>query len=538
MLNLPLGERSALRLTAVRNDEPGFMDDPTRGLTNINGSISTGGRASWLWRPTDTLTVRLTSVAQNNRLDGGNDEDLVINPATGQPLQPFRPLYGDLRQSRSYAETSTMRYRVNNATVDWQLPWGTLMSATSYGTYRQDSLLDLTLLEGLNQTNAYDVRKFTQEMQFTSPSARHLEWISGLYYTRETAGIGESYTHYIYDGSQLDVDSMFKEVAAFGTVTYEFVPRFDLAIGLRVAHNEQRELQYGSGVFESFLSSEDSSENVFLYSIAPRWKPDPSTTVYARIASGYRPGGPNTIPLGNPDNAPRTFRADSVLSFESGIKADLLDRALSLDVSAFFLKWKDLQLSGIVNTTSIISNAGRAESKGLEWSAELRPLGGLTIDFTGALTDAILTQSTAPPAPAPDLLGGHPGDPLPYVSKWTGTVGPNYEWHLKEDSSAYAGADWSYIGTRRTDFGSSWGRQLVLPGYSTIDARVGVNLRRWSVELYGKNLTDQRGITFLGQSASPGGGGTFSAADSSFTLGSTALLIRPRTVGLMVATHF
>ena len=361
---------------------------------------------------------------------------------------------------------------------------------------------------GLIQTNAAELDKFTQEFQLTSQSESTLEWVAGVYYTRETASINQRYENFVYDGSALGIDSELEELALFGTFTYKFTPQFDVAFGLRAARNEQRAVQHGEGMFVSFESREDSSEDVLLYSIAPRWRPSDATTVYMRVASGYRPGGPNIIPVGNPASAPRSYDSDSVLSFEAGVKTDLLDRSMSLDLSAFFLRWKDLQLTGIVNDTSVMSNAGEAESRGIEWDVELRPFEGFTVNLIGAYTDAALTESTATGTDV-DLLNGREGDPLPYVAKWTALVGVNYEWPLSGTAIAYVGANWNYIDERRTDFGSEFGHQLTLPSYDTTDVRFGVDFQRWSIGFYGKNLTDERGIAALSESNSRQGGGVY-----------------------------
>ena len=539
MINVPLSERVALRLTALRNEEPGFINDPTRNLEDVNETISTAVRASLLFQVNDAVNVRFTSVGQDNDLHGANDVDLAVDtsdPALA-PLQPYRPLYGDLQHARTFSETTDIKYRVHNGTVNWDLGGVDLMSSTSYGTYQQDAVGDTTLLDGLIQTNAADLDKFTQEFQLTSKPADDVEWVAGVYYTRETGSIEQRYTNFVYDGSALEVDSQFEELAVFGTLTYKFTSQFDVAFGLRAARNEQEAFQHGEGLLVDFASTEDSSEDVLLYSIAPRWRPSEATTVYLRIASGYRPGGPNIIPLGNPENAPRSYDSDTVLSFEGGIKTDLLDQQLSLDLSAYFLRWKDLQLSGIVNSTSVMSNAGEAQSQGLEWAVEVRPFKGFTIDLVGAYTDAELTESTLSGTDV-DLLGGRDGDPLPYVSKWTTLVGFNYEWPVSGAATAYVGANWNYIGKRRTDFGSSFGRQLTLPSYDTTDVRIGLDFDRWSVGFYAKNLTDERGIASLGQSASRDGGGIFDADAFSWTLGSTFLVIRPRTFGLMLSARF
>lgn len=539
MLNVPLSERAAVRLTALRNVEPGFIDDPVRGRKDLNEMTATGVRASLLFEVSDAIDFRVTSVAQDNDLEGANDVDLAVDtsdPALA-PLQPFRPLYGDLQHARTFSETTDIEIRVHNATVNWDLGGVQLTSSTSYGTYQQHAKIDTTLLEGLIQTNSADMDKFTQEFQLTSAPDGRVDWVAGLYYTRETGSIEQQYTNFVYDGAALQVDSEFEELAAFGTLTYKFTEQFDVALGVRAARNEQHAFQHGVGLFEIFESTQDSEEDVFLYSIAPRWRPSDSTTVYARVASGYRPGGPNIIPLGNPENAPRSYDSDTVLSFEAGVKTDLLERSLSLDLSAFYLTWKDLQLSGIVNATSVMSNAGEARSQGLEWAAELRPLQGLSIDLVGAYTDAELTESTASGTEV-DLLGGRDGDPLPYVSQWTTLVGMSYEWPLSGTATAYVGANWNYIGERRTDFGSSFGRQLVLPSYDTTDVRIGLDFERWSVGLYGKNITDERGVASLGQSASRDGGGVYDPDAFSWTLGSTFLVIRPRTFGLMLSARF
>jgi outer membrane receptor protein involved in Fe transport len=539
VINVPLSQRLAMRLTGVRKEEPGFIDDPSRDCEGENRTTSTGVRGSLLFEASDDLRFRVTAIAQDNDLAAGNDVDLAVDTRdpTLAPLQPYRPLHGDLQHSREFSERTDIKYRVHNATVSWDLPGVALMSSTSYGTYRQQSISDVSLLEGLIQTNRGDLEKFTQELQLTSHSESSKEWVAGVYYTRETASIDQRYTHFVYDGSAIGIGSTFAELALFGTLTYELTPQFDVALGLRAAHNEQQEFQHGEGLFTSFASREHSSEEVFLYSIAPRWRPSAGTTVYMRLASGYRPGGPNIIPLGNPANAPRSYDSDAVLSFEAGIKTDLLDRRLTLDLSAFWLRWKDLQLTGVVNDTSVMSNAGEAESKGVEWAVQVRPFRGFTVDLVGAYTDATLTDSTADAAGV-DRLKGRAGDPLPYVSKWTALVGVNYEWPLSGTASAYAGANWSYIAARHTEFGSVFGRQLTLPGYDTTDVRFGVDLARWSIGFYGKNITDVRGIAALSESNSREGGGVYDPATSTWAFGSTSLVIRPRTFGLMLSARF
>jgi iron complex outermembrane receptor protein len=109
---------------------------------------------------------------------------------------------------------------------------------------------------------------------------------------------------------------------------------------------------------------------------------------------------------------------------------------------------------------------------------------------------------------------------------------------LSGTATAYLGANWSYVGKRRTDFGSDFGHQLTLPGYDSTDVRLGIDFERWSIGVYGKNLTDERGVAALSQSSSPGGGGIYDPEAFSWAFGSTFLVVRPRTLGLMLSARF
>ncbi len=65
MINMPIANDLALRLVAYDSYYPGYIDDPSRGLTNINGTHISGGRASLLFSPTSDLSIRLTAVYQD-----------------------------------------------------------------------------------------------------------------------------------------------------------------------------------------------------------------------------------------------------------------------------------------------------------------------------------------------------------------------------------------------------------------------------------------------------------------------------------------
>ena len=136
-----------------------------------------------------------------------------------------------------------------------------------------------------------------------------------------------------------------------------------------------------------------SSGNVFTYSFAPRWHVDQGhhgvCASRHRLSSGRsqcaaRPRAP-------PD-APREYGADKTVNIELGVRSTQLDGRLSIDVAAFHVDWKDIQLFEVVDNIGINTNGGKARSQGVEWTFAYVPVHGLTFDWTGAYTDAKLTS--------------------------------------------------------------------------------------------------------------------------------------------------
>jgi iron complex outermembrane receptor protein len=535
MLNLPLGDKLALRVSGFDEDVPGYIDDPSRNQRSLNDGHKEGGRASLLAAPTDDLSIRLTAIAQESTYNGINTVD--VNPATLQSL------YGGLSQERSLSEPSNFKYENYNATVDWNLGPVRILSSTSFGILDSETVNDATPLYGglagllfggapgaLLDDNV-DLRKFTQEVRLSSPSSQLLEWQAGVYFTHEYGQVNEYLDGVtIPAGSLLGlieqpiINSDYKETAGFANVTYHILPQFDVEVGGRYSHNEQDATQVVN--FNPLLSPAaevtpaNSSGNVFTYSAAPEWHFDANDALYARVASGYRPGGPNVIPPNAPSTVEREYGSDKTTSVEVGLRSTQLDGALSFDVALYHVNWKNIQLFEEVEGFGINGNGGTARTQGLEWDVAYSPLHGLKFEWTGAYTEAKLTS----PAPA---LDANSGDPLPYAPKWGTSVDGEYDWVLFGDLKAFAGATWSYVGARSSDFASAPPAadpgQIVLPSYNTTAVRLGVDRGQYRFTIFGKNLTDARGITDYESVGAPY---------------STVTVIQPRTVGATLSVKF
>jgi outer membrane receptor protein involved in Fe transport len=593
MVNIPMSETFALRATGFFRTDGGYtasignnpipaLQDPSVNIfegtltaDEINGSDVTGGRLSALFKPSDTFSLDLTVHYQD--ISNDNASTFEVDPTTLQPL------YGGRVASRYHNEPSDIEYQIYSATLDWDLGGATLQSVTSYSEFVDEFQLDAavvdvlgtglgtaqlltfaysspgtadTLLSGvLDQTTGTD--KFTQEFRLVSPESDRFEWLLGAYYTDEDsiidqelipvdAGTGNPVAG-IPLPADLSIVSTYEELALFGNATWHITDRFDLSFGARWSDNDQDASQFVTiilpeflfppppppgGVIEQNFEGLKSSESPVTWSFSPRYEFTDTTSAYLRVATGFRPGGPNVVPP--VPGAPLTYDSDELTNYEVGLRTGNASGSFSLDVAAFFLDWKDIQLLQVVNGFGVNANGGTAESKGIEFTATANVTDGFSLTLSAAYTDADLTEDTDPdgPGPVPDLVGGFDGDSLPFVPEWTVALGGDYEWNVSGDSTAYIGGQIAYVGDRLADFGNRIdpldpaSARREADAYTTVDLRTGVLWDNWTLELYGKNVTDEQGITDIN-------------APGIYPNGAAAVaLIRPRTFGLAVGYRF
>jgi outer membrane receptor protein involved in Fe transport len=578
VINVPLGNIAAFRGSLFYRKDAGWIDArpdatflglPTLPGKNINDAKIWGGRGSLLIQPTDKLTVRLTAITQDIKSDAPSLVE--VNP------DDLKPIDGEMKQTVFTREPNEIKYRVYNGILEYDFGFATLLSSTSWNKEDQTFSTDVTSTFGtafnfffgpLNpgppfpfppltdkilggfQDQKTNLSKFTQEFRLTSPSNDRFEWLLGGYYTHEDGLIdqligatdfatGERFTDPVLANLAVArLDSSYKEIAGFANATYHFTDRFDLTAGGRLSHNKQSATQSSSGSPllvgpGSDLPAINSNESVFTYSLSPRFQITPTTAVYARVAKGYRPGGPNVVPPTAPAGVPRSFSADTITSYELGLKTDL-GRRLSFDASAYHLVWKDIQLFTQVDNFGVNINGSGAVSNGLEGALLWRPVKGLQLGVNGAYIDAHLTADTPP------LVGGSDGDRLPYVPKTSFSLNADYEWMLSSSLQAYLGGTLAYTGTQRDNFAADTTQagfppipQKHIPDYATVDLRGGVNFGRFSLEAYVKNLTNAKGVSSITTVTD-----ALTGANGLPNNAILAALSRPRTIGLTLTAGF
>jgi outer membrane receptor protein involved in Fe transport len=376
--------------------------------------------------------------------------------------------------------------------------------------------------------------KLSQEVRLASYSNHHLEWLVGGFFTHET---GPTVTNInpvsSTTGAVLPLtpllgntgSSSFKESAGFADLTYYFTDQFDVMVGGRYSHNSQEVVTnesgfLGSGTAATRVLSGSTSGSSTTFLVTPRYRLNESLMTYARVASGYRPGGSNTgVPA-----ALATFGPDKTINYELGIKGDALDRRFTYDADVFYIDWTKLQIRQIdpANGLSYYANAGKATSRGAELTLQALPANGLTLGANVAYTDAYLAE------PGPAGVFAPSGTRLPNSSKWSANASGEQDFPLVGDVSGFGSVQIVYMGDRLAAFQNKASvPRFTMPSYVTVDLQLGAKADRWTANLFLRNLTDRRGFINANALNSITGVGNYYVS-----------VIQPLTVGVSLLTKF
>jgi iron complex outermembrane recepter protein len=538
-VNVPVSDTLAVRLSGFTLRDPGFIDNPQTGEHDVNHRDAEGGRFSALWRPSEAFSLKLNAMVQDSERKGPADVDATLAQDLSRSGPPKTGGY----------ERKTEFY---SATMTGTLGSVELVSATGYGTEEVDGSFDLTpAVPGLagfffpgatSTTLASEIEneKFSEELRATFPLGERVQWMVGGFYTKEKnkfradtlaldatgAAVGLFVRGLAMPGTE------FEERAAFTNLTIGITDQFDVQLGGRYSDNEQvfvsASVPFGTNSVDAapsvFPPPRHAKDSSFTYLVTPRLKISPDLMVYARVASGYRPGGTNFF-CGQP-GVPCEFEPDTTTNYEIGVKGILLDRALTLEASVYYIDWKDVQTNDQTSfglgSISFTSSAGNAKSEGVELSLEARPLDGLTLSGWVAYGNAELTETL------PDGVGKK-GEQLPRSMRWSGNASVQQEFPLTawSGATAFVKADASYVDERTNTLENPALpiTSAVLPSYTQVDLSAGLSSGRWRLQAFVNNVTDKRG--------------QLSSASYGITLPPTLFTyIEPRTMGLSLTLDF
>lgn len=383
------------------------------------------------------------------------------------------------------------------------------------------------------------------------------DYPAGVYLTAEGPLLrnGQSFNTYIPSGPagsenfladkyQLEVD---EQIAGFIDATWNATEKLKLSAGARVAKQFYNFQYIASGYFsggDQILPKTESNKVAVNPKISASYQATSRDLFYATVSKGQRPGGVNrpipasrcAVDIAQVGSVPQAYTDDTVWSYEAGAKNRLLDDKVSVNASAFYLKWKNIQQNLILANCnfSYVGNFGSATSKGFDISAQIAPTRSIRIGANVGYTDATLDSDTvgsvnAATGIAPILA--KKGSKLALVPEWTADISVDWTHDLAwKGASLFVRADYQYQGkfARTPAPGSVLYNPVTYAGeaYDVVNLKLGIDHDRWRGTLFVNNLTNSYPILFRATQAGLSGFMNFETT------------LAPRTFGVNVSTSW
>lgn len=530
VVNVPIVEdKLALRAVGWYVNESGFIDNVRLGNTDINTEETTGGRLTVALAATDRLKLTGSILYQDQNVGGKSF---------------YFPSDGDLRNSEYTLGPRTDRATISQLDLNYRFDAGTFDVSSAYFDrfvfFRFDST-PILIFFGVPDLPAVTLQPedssiWTNEARYSSNLSGPFQFVVGALHQRLRRSFTSSVVSVDADGRATGTEpdifgrtsaKQVKQEAVFGEGTYDFTPQWSLTAGLRWFKSEedansQNVFPFFGGPPEDPRSSH-TSEHKVTPKVSLAYKVKDGVLVYALAAQGFRQGGTNDAGFGSLIQVPEGFDSDSLWNYELGLKSAWLDRRLLLNLTAYAIRWSDIQTKNRTPNLGFvyIGNAGTASSDGLEAELTMLPLRGLELRASVAFQNARLTEDQ--PLAATDNDAGRDGDRIPNTPRFTANGSAQYTWPLSASLDAVLRGEVSYVGESQTYFSSRSEFFQRLAPYALADFRVGVQANNWNATLFVKNAFDRRAqIDKLYQTDAP---------LSVFTA-------RPRTVGVNVGYRF
>ena len=519
-VDIPLVENTlAMRLSGVFKHTNGFMDRVDFKCRNPDAAVPTvsatgdcvigqeggqdfkGLRAALAWTPNDRLTVDLMGDIYNDQSQPNAAKLVAVRPTSpnAPQLTPFLDTakyetYSTYQSQRGYGYSGTTNldgYGIS-ARIGYDL--SDFLSVTSITAYRKyDAFyeidLDGTAFGLVTEIVEPAFGQFSQEIRLSGDLAEGLLDFTagGYYYSSEStyggyieinnqaivppATPGFALANFIQDD---EIDSESK--SAFLTVGIHPFEGLNVNLGGRYT-DESKDLTFIRREAVTFqplapLNGQvgEFARDRFDYRVAVDYRFNPSLLVYGSIATGFKGGGVNPRPYRAEQVVP--FGPETLTAYELGLKSDLFDRMVRLNLSAFINKYEDIQLNitngvGIYAAPAIVPvNAGDADVKGLEAEATIRPTDALTLDGSISYLDFEYVDLL----PAIVASGIQPDFITPFTPEWKWSVGAQYDAPIAPDQTISPRVDVSYQSEIYANAINS--PNSLAPGYTLANARL------------------------------------------------------------------
>ncbi|GGC16773.1 TonB-dependent receptor [Novosphingobium marinum] len=531
-VNFPITENLAGKVSVLHNSMDGYFRNYAdnrrigeRNITSLRGYLKydSGNYDATLIGE----YVRSRNGSQTGVLIAGPGE-LFYTP--NETEDPF-----DFKRGLSYDQPDANDRDTYSITLTQNLETGLgdFTSITNYREYNNDLFSDddattRVLLQTNRRTKHH---QFSQELRDLVTLSDYTRFIVGLFYFEQSYfldqdGKLDGFLPGLGQPQSQDQDN--RSFSVFFQGYQDLTPELTLQAGIRYSYEKTTATSTtantinpdGQATFDDPLipgslitaSGEESWNNVG-YKIGLDWQPTEQFMIYGYYARGFKSGGfTGRIAIAQ-DIGP--FDPEKLDTFEVGIKSDLFDRLLRLNVSAFLNKYKDMQVVQNITypsgaNSASIANAGKAETKGFEVEATAAPTQGLTLTGSVAYLDAkydeydtlILDPATGGLVPV-----SYAGNSLMNSPKWSASFGFNWQAPVGGGTLTTTG-QYSYTSAKFTSYTNLPIERVGAVELVNASMSWGPDDDSWEIGAYVRNLFDEE---YFNQKLSLAGIGTLAS---------------------------
>lgn len=509
VLNLPLGEHNAVKLSALYDSLDGFIDNEGPG-GDFGDRRSTAYRFDWRWQAGESLLIDYAW--DDATIESHNYTPQAIYPGvpTGGPadaaiLSSQRFVTYGKRRFDSLSTSVPLKPNdtdVNGHTLtfDWQLKTVRLKSITAYRELEDDSYIEFasgaseeyrvdfgSIQLGTESTapldfgsvrTALEQDQFSQELQVFGAARDNVDYVLGLYYFEEDARENWFPLHHIFSFPLIATDDTAYAVniraednritnealAAYAQVTWSpdfAASRLHLSVGWRYSRDEreverifqeQNYIDFGNIVLgpteeTDFSASSRQSFDDHSFTFIAEYDLAEDMRAYGKIAEAYKSGGFNTR---DPDPVffAEGFDEEKNTSIELGFKGELLSNQLRVNAAAFWSEFDDLQLNFLLPggiSDTRVLNSGEARISGIELSLLSTPLTGLLCSLDYAYLESDID----------DVIDPFSGEPrsftFPSAPRHTAKVSVDYRLPTFPIGSLALNVNYNYVDVRKAE---------------------------------------------------------------------------------------
>ncbi|TFG83157.1 MAG: TonB-dependent receptor [Chromatiales bacterium] len=507
MVNVPVGDKAALRIVGYYTEYAGFIDALQEGggvKEDVNSGDREGVRVAMRFEPTENIAITPRVIYQETNTDGFNRQEvfnLFANPfTTTRPAVTFSERQQFLLLDEAFEDETTI------ADLTLEVGMGS-MDLTSITSYTDRSILvsrDASALTGSvsvdplgfpeadillpsNLLDTTDVKQWTQEVRLASNGDGRLQWLVGAFYsdterdyaqrlptpgydaaTDATLGAGESAGAYP-PGLGYGPDSPYNsdlpydltQYAVFGEATYDITDQLSLTAGARYYDFEEERSFISGGVFSNLDNRFDKTDSD---GVTPRvmvkYDVSDAVSVNAQASQGFRLGGVNdplNVPLCTDEDEAifggfQSYDDETMWNYETGVKIN--SGGVTFNAAVFHTEISDLQVTLDAGSCSsrISFNVPDAHTTGVEFEISGEPVEGLEVSFAGSLLEAEF-DSTVRDGNGDTIGGIEDGNRLASVPEIQLAAAATYSFPLNiggGSSEGFVGASLQYIGDRYT----------------------------------------------------------------------------------------